>query len=492
MSDELVEDKPIGGRPAFGRDLTVGSIPRHLIAFAAPMLVGNLFQTLYSFINAFWVGKFLGGDALAAITVSFPVVFLLAALANGMCTASTILISQHFGAKDMGAVRRVVSNSTVFFSMLGLLLLVAGEMLAPTILRWMGTPAEVQDIASNYLRIFLMGVPLSIGFYAMRSMLQGIGDSKTPLYFLAVSLALTAVLDPVLMFGWIRIGPFRLPALGLDGTAWATNIAQATTLLALLAWLRKRKNLVAPYWGWRSFHWPTAWQTISIGAPAAAQQSLISLGMTFVMSIVNGFGAVATAAFGAGMRVDQLAFMPAFAIGLAVSPLSGQNIGAQKHHRVRGIFAWACLMSGSITAVVSIAVVVFARPILHLFVNDGPIMDRGADYLHTVAPCYVCLAIMFAAIGVINGSGHTLVATIISLVSQWVFRVPIAKMLSQYLGSVQGVWYAMGLSFAVSMVASLVYYLSGGWRKPVVRRHGAPAAPPPLPEEALAEETGEV
>jgi Na+-driven multidrug efflux pump len=231
--------------------------------------------------------------------------------------------------------------------------------------------------------------------------------------------------------------------------------------------------------------------TVYIGGPSAAQQSVISLGMTFVMGIVNGFGKDATAAFGAGMRVDQLAFMPAFAIGLAISPLAGQNIGANRTHRVRSIFRWGCLLSGGITLVVSLVVVLFARPILNVFVNakDETIIANGVNYLHTVAPLYVFFAIMFVSNGVINGSGHTLVTTIISLVSQWAIRVPVAEYLSRHMKSVQGVWYAMALSFGVSMIASLCYYLTGLWRRPVIRRR---PVPPPPPSEVLAEETAEV
>jgi putative MATE family efflux protein len=483
MTLDPSEDKPPGGRPSFGRDLTVGSIPRHLILFSLPMLAGNLFQTAYSFINAFWVGKRLGDQALAAVTVSFPVVFVLASLANGMTIASTILVSQHFGARDMASVKRVVRNSTVLFTVLGAVLLVVGEILAPQILRAMNTPPDVLPLAVEYLRIFLLGVPMSVGAYSARSLLQGIGDSTTPLYFLAGSVLLTAGLDPVLMFGWLG-----MPKLGLNGTAWASGIAQLLTVVALVGWLRKRGNPVAPRWGWRGFHWPTAWTTITIGLPSALQQSVVSMGMTFVMGIVSGFGTDALAAFGAAMRVDQLAFMPAFAFGLAISPLAGQNIGANRHHRVRSIFLWGCLLSGGITLAVSVLVVSLPRAILSLFINGGPVMDIGENYLRTVAPFYLFFAIMFVSNGIINGSGHTLVTTIISLLSQWAFRVPIAYYLARRLGSVQGVWYAMAISFGVSMFSSLGYYLTGLWRRPVIRRR------PPAPASSadlLGEETGE-
>ena len=467
---------------AFGRDLTVGSIPRHLIVFSLPMLAGSVLQTAYSIINAIWVGQFLGETAMAAITVSFPVVFVLIAIGAGLTLATNILISQHYGARDMAAVRRVVDSSIILIGLLSLALFVLGELMAPTILRAMDTPKDVLPLATHYLRIYLISLPLGFGLFLMRSMLQGIGDSTTPLYFLTFSVVLTAALDPVLMFGWLG-----LPALGLNGTAWASVIAQALALWALAATLRKRVNPVAPRLERRGFDWATTWTTIRIGFPAAVQQSLISVGMVFVISIVNSFGKSATAAFGLASRVDQLAFMPAMTFSLAISTLAGQNIGANRHHRIREIFLWGCLLSGGITLGASLLAVSLPRVLLRAFTGEAALIDLGANYLRIVGACYLFFAIMFVSNGIINGAGHTLVTTFISLLSLWVVRVPVAYWLSRRLGSVEGVWYAIALSFGVSMLSSLGYYLTGRWRRPVARRQVMPATPTAV----FGEETGE-
>lgn len=482
MMQEPGDDTPGDTGPAFGRDLTTGSIPRHLIVFSLPMLAGSALQTAYSFVNAIWVGHFLGTTALAAVTVSFPVVFVLIAVGAGLTLATSILISQHYGARDMPALRRVVDSSTVLIGVLSLALLAGGEFLAPQILRAMDTPPDVLPLAVDYLRIFLISLPMGFGLALTRSMLQGIGDSTTPLYYQGGSLLLTAALDPVLMFGWLG-----LPVLGLNGTAWATVIAQAIGLWALVARLRRRGNPVAPALGRRGFDWGTTWTTIRIGLPSAVQQSLISVGMVFVTGIVNGFGRDATAAFGAASRVDQLAFMPALTFSLAVSTLAGQNIGAERHHRVRQVFLWGCLLSGGITLAASLLAVSLPRAMLSIFTSDAGVIDLGAGYLRIVGSCYVFFAVMFVSNGVINGAGHTLVTTVVSLVSLWVVRVPLAYWLSRRLGRVEGVWYAIALSFGVSMLSSLGYYLTGRWRRPVARRRAAPATPAAL----FGEETGE-
>jgi putative MATE family efflux protein len=464
----------------FGRDLTTGSIPRHLVAFSLPMLAGSALQTAYSFINAIWVGQFLGKTALAAVTVSFPVVFVLIALAAGLTLATGILISQHFGARDTAAIRRVVNSSSVLITVMGMVLLVGGEVFTPQILRAMATPDDVLPMASGYMRIFLLSLPTTFGLFLTRSMLQGIGDSKTPLYYQSASVVLTAVLDPVLMFGWLG-----LPALGLDGTAWATLIAQGLGLVALVSMLRKRNNLVAPRIGLKDFDWPTTWTTIRIGIPAALQQALISVGMVFVTGIVNGFGENATAAFGAAIRLDQLAFMPALTLSMAVSTLAGQNIGAGRYDRVGRIFLWGCLLSGGFTVVASALVVTAPRVLLRIFTPDAAVIDMGADYLRIVGACYVFFAFMFVSNGIINGSGHTMVTTLISLLSLWIVRVPVAIGLSRSYG-IKGVWYAIAISFGVSMLANLAYYFSGHWRKAVVK-----VQLPPSPLSTFGEETGE-
>ena len=227
--------------------------------------------------------------------------------------------------------------------------------------------------------------------------------------------------------------------------------------------------------------------TIRIGIPSAVQQSLISVGMVFVTGIVNGFGETATAAFGAASRVDQLAFMPALTISMAIATLAGQNIGANRYHRVRWIFLWGCLLSGGMTLAASILVVALPRVLLRIFTGDQAIIGLGADYLRIVGACYVFFAFMFVSNGIINGAGHTLVTTVISLVSLWVVRVPVAYWLSRRWGSINGVWYAIAISFGVSMLSSLGYYLSGRWRRPVLK----PRAIPVTPAAVFGEETGE-
>jgi putative MATE family efflux protein len=468
----------------FGRDLTTGSIPRHLVAFSLPMLAGSALQIAYAFINSIWVGQYLGTSAAAAVTVSFPVVFVLIALGAGMTLATNILISQHYGARDHAGLRRVVQSSTLLVGALALALTVLGEIFTPNILAAMGTPDSVGPLAVHYLRIFLLSLPLAFATFLARAMLQGVGDSRTPLYFQAASVVANALLDPVLMFGWLG-----MPALGLNGTAWASVIAQVGGVAALFWHLHRTGNPVSPDWRRLRLDWPTTLGTIRIGLPSAAQQSLISIGMVFVTGLVNHFGETATAAFGFASRVDQIAFLPALTFSMAIATATGQNIGAGRLDRVRGIFFWGCALSGGATLLCSALAVTMPRMLLMMFTSEPAVLDLGVHYLRIVGASYVFFAIMFVGNGVINGSGHTLVTTAISLVSLWVVRVPVAWWLSQrVMGSVEGVWYAMALSFGVSMCCCLAYYASGRWKRAVIRR--LPAAPTTA-DSMLGDETGE-
>jgi putative MATE family efflux protein len=472
-------------RPS-GRDLTVGSIPRHLVLFSLPMLAGNALMVAYMFVNMFWVGNYLGTTALSVMTVTMPAFFFLVAICIGLTMSSTILISQYFGAKDMSGVRRVVGTSTVMLGAISICLMAVGEAVTPHLLRWMQTPPDVMGPAVVYMRIFLLSLPLGVGMALVRSMLQGTGDSRTPLYFQTGSVLLTALLDPVLMFGWPR--QLGVPAFGLNGTAYATIISQIVTLWALVAYLRRRGNLVAPSLRLRDFDWPTSVKTVTIGLPVAVQYGLISVGMVVVTGIVTSFGETSMAAFGIASRVDGLAFMPAMAFNMAISAMAGQNIGANRPDRVRQAFWWGCILSGGITILASIVAVVLPRSLLRIFIHEQAVIDLGVPYLRIVGSSYLFFAIMFVSNGIISGSGHTLVPMIITLLSLWVIRVPGAVWLSHKLGSVEGVWYAMAGSFALSMVLSVGYYSSGLWRR---GKAHPPRTMPPTSEEMFAEETAE-
>ncbi len=440
-------------------DLTVGSILQHLVRFSLPMLAGSIMQTAYSFINAIWVGKGLGEAAMAAVTIGFPVIFVLMAVAMGLTLGAGILVSQAFGAQDITAVRRAVQTSSMTVLAVTLMCVAAGELSASWVLRLMQTPPESFAMAESYLRVFLLTMPAMFGMFLVASLLRGVGDSRTPLVFQAISVVATIGLDPVLMFGWLGA-----PRLGLTGAAWATLIAQMGALVAMSWVMPKRNPLVTPNLLKPEFHWPTFRMLIRVGVPAMGQQVLFAAGLVVVVGLVNHFGVGVAAAYGAVSRLENITIMPAMTIGMAVSTLAGQNIGAGRFDRVRQVFLWGCILSLAVTGLAVGLVLLLPGLMLRLFLNDPAVVGYGVDYLRIVGWGYLALAVMFVANGIHNGAGHTLVVTIMSFVSLWMVRLPLSYWLSHRLDSPNGLWWGITASMSTGALLAVSYYLSGRWQ----------------------------
>jgi len=456
-------------------DFTRGSIPRHLISFSAPMLLGNLLQALYNTVDSVWVGQFLGPRALAAVSVGFPVIFALIALVMGISMATTVLVSQYYGARRGEDVVRTINNSLVLLTVLGGAVSVLGLVFRRPLLGLINTPPEIMDDAASYLGIYLTGlVPMFI-YNAAGAILRGLGDSRTPLKFLAYATGLNIILDPLFIFG---LGP--LPMMGVDGAALATVVAITFSALVSLRYLYVSSGLVRYRPGTFRLDWPLTRLTFRIGLPAGVQQVLVSLAAVAVSSLVNRFGPDVVAGFGAASRLDQFAFMPAMSVGLAVSALVGQNLGAGLVRRVHETVRWSVLVSGSITLVV--ALVAFFRPqaLMVLFTRDQAVLAEGSLYLRYLAFAYVPMALMFAVAGVIRGAGDTVPTMVLTLVSLWLVRVPLAAYLSTRTSlGVAGVWLAVAASPYVGLTLYYAYYRSGRWQARVVaRRHSGPEVGP--------------
>jgi putative MATE family efflux protein len=457
----------------FGKDLTEGSIPRHLLLFSIPMLAGNAMQIGYGVVNTIWVGHLVGENAVGAIGVSLPVLYVLFGFAMGMSIATTILVSQYYGAKDYRMVEKVAGNAFSLCLILSSLLTITALLSSDFLLRLMATPPENFAMASSYLRINLCALILFYLGILINFTLRGIGDTVKPLAFMAVGLGLNTILDPLFIGGF---GPF--PRWGLNGAAYATLVSQVFALAVAITYLNRKNHLIAFHPRKLALDARLTFLLFKIGLPSIVQQCLISIGNLFISTFVNSFGSTATNAFGAVGRVDMIVFMPALSMSMATSALTGQNLGARKTGRVKEIFRWGVLMTSSITILISLIVVFFSRPILMMFGlgNDAQVMNIGVMYLRIVGSCYIFFAIMFIANGVINGAGHTMITMIFSLLSQWLIRVPASWFLSGTFLGLTGIWIAVALSFAVSMTVSLIYYFSGKWKTSTVIK--APAVLP--------------
>jgi putative MATE family efflux protein len=428
------------------------------------MLAGNALQSGYSIINMIWVGNIVGENGLGATAISFPIMFIIIGLAAGATMATSVLVAQFYGAKDIEKMKRVVDNSMSIGLVFSIVLSMLGILFSNFLLGLMDTPAEIFPMASSYLKISLAGVILLYLMFTISSILRGIGDTVTPLMFMGAGVIGNALLDPLMIIG---IGPF--PRMGLNGAAWASVISQAFSLALILIYLKRKKHVVSVNFRKLTFDKHITWLIFKIGFPSMIQQSLVSIGQAFVTTYVNFFGASAIAAFGAAGRIDMVATMPAIAIGMAATALTGQNLGAKKPERVKEVFKSALLMGTAISGFVSLLAIAFPRLILSMFIHHEPVLEIGIMYLRIVAPCYFLYALMFVSTGIVNGAGQTMVTMVFSLLSLWVVRVPLAWFLSQHTSlGMTGIWIAMAAGFVVTSGISYLYYASGRWKKSVV------------------------
>lgn len=436
------------------------------------MFVGNALQALYNTVDSFWVGRYVGASALGAVSVSFPVMFAMVALIMGLTMATTTMVAQYRGAREEELMRRTVSNSLILIIILGAVSTVAGVALREDILRLMQTPPEILEPAAAYMGIIFLGLIPMFLYNVLSSVLRGLGDSQTPLRFLAYATVLNIILDPIFIIG---VGP--IPAMGIRGAAWATLIAQTLTAVLAIRYIVLNTDLISRD--------PREWRLIghlvqklfTIGIPAALQAVVVSFSQVVVATLVNTFGATVVAAFGAASRLDQFAFMPAMSIGLAVSALVGQNLGAGKQERVRDIVRFSSILTASITSAITIIALTTPTILIRLFTDDASVLEEGARYLRIVGLNYVPLALMFTITGVMRGAGDTMPSMIISFFTLWLVRVPAAWALSTALGwGPAGVWWAVVGSTTLGFLLNYLYYRTGNWkRKVITQRKPAPA-----------------
>lgn len=447
-------------------DFSEGSIAKHLFTFSLPMFLGNLLQALYNTVDSIWVGRFLGPASLGAVSVSFPIVFSLVALITGLTMASTVMVAQYYGAKDHNMVKKTVANTVIVLSLAAVIMTTVGIVFTPALLRLINTPADIFSEAVGYLRIYLTGMLFVFLYNGASGIMRGLGDSRTPLRFLFVATIANIILDPLLIFG---IGPF--PAMRIAGAAMATVIAQGIAFVLVVVYLWRAKDLLPDTKEQWKHDGHIIYDIFRIGLPSGIQQLLVSLGGMLITKFVNGYGTVATAAYGAAIRLDQFAIMPTMSVGLAVSALTGQNLGAGKEERVKDVVKAGLQLSLAITAIVSCIAVLYLRALFVLFTDDQAVLEVGTQYLRIVGLSYIAFAAMFVFTGVLRGAGDTIPTMFITLTSLWLVRIPLARLLSSIpaLG-VNGLWMGIAISPLVGLLVSYLYYRSGKWKNKGVAR----------------------
>ena len=436
------------------KDLTTGPEGKLILHFAVPMLIGNVFQQSYGIVDSVIVGRAIGKSALAAVGASFPILFLLIALSVGVTMGFSILISQYYGAKRMEWVRRAIDTAFVFVFFASLAITAAGLGLSRPALLLLKTPPELLAQGTTYLQIMFAGMLFLFGFATISAILRGLGDSKTPLYFLMFSTVLNIVLVAffVLACHW-----------GVAGSAWATVIAQAAACVMGAAHLNRSHAVLKLRWRKPAFDWHVFKRGLAIGLPTGVQQVLVATGMMALARLVNAFGTDAIAAFTVAGRLDAFAVMPAMNLSAAVSTFTGQNLGAGKLERVKHGLKAALLIAGAFSAATTFSVVFFGRPLVALFNADPNVAAIGARYLLIVGGFYVVFSSMFVLTGVLRGAGDTMVPMFITILSLWLIRIPVSTWLAGRIGT-DGIWWGVPIAWGVGLALSAGYYATGRWK----------------------------
>lgn len=445
------------------RDLTVGPVAKTLFAFALPSLGVNILQSANGSINAIFVGRFLGEEALAATSNAGMIMFLMFATLFGFSMATTILIGQAMGRGDITDVRRTIGSAMGMFAIAGVATAAIGWIFAPELLRVLATPADAFPLALSYLRVIFVGMPMSFLMILLSSSLRGVGDAVTPLRNTLLNVALDIVLNPVFILG---LGP--IPAMGIAGSALATLIAGLISVTVLIHRIYAKDptiRLRGPELRWLIPDRQHMKPILAKGFPMGLSMIIMAGSALVMIGLINRAGVDTTAAFGVINQLWSYVQMPAVAVGSAVSAMAAQNIGAGKWDRINRI-AWAGVgINMAMTAALILLITLFARPLLTLFLpGSSPAIPIAIHINHIAGWSLIVMGVSMVIGSVMRANGAVVVPLLILIFGSVVVRFTIGFTLFPSMG-VDAVWLSMISAGLTSALLSMGYYLQGGWKK---------------------------
>jgi putative MATE family efflux protein len=445
------------------RNLTEGPIGKTLIAFALPTLGSNILQSLNGSINAVWVGRFLGEDALAATSNANIIMFLMFGAVFGFGMAATIIVGQNWGRRDADAARRAFGSAIGLVIAAAIVVAILGLVFVDDILRLLATPASAFGLADAYLSVIFAGLPASMVLVLLFMGLRGTGDSLTPLWFMGLSVTLDAGLNPLLILG---LGPF--PRMGIAGSATATLVAGVVTVTALALYIHLRGlplRLKGPELAYLIPDRVLAGRIIAKGLPIGAQMLVISGAGLAMVGLVNRNGVETTAAYGVVQQVWTYVQMPAMAVGAAVSAMAAQNIGAGRWDRVGRITRDGLLINFGLTGSIVVLALLFDRAILGLFLPSASRALPIAEHISLIATWgFVLFGGTMVLFGTVRANGAVWGPLAILFLSLFAVRLGSVYALRPVLG-VDALWWSFPIGSVATVAFAAAYYLHGGWRR---------------------------
>lgn len=435
--------------------LTEGVIWKKIVGFAIPLFLGNLFQQLYNTADSLIVGNFLGSDALAAVSSSGSLIFLLVGFFNGIAVGAGVVIARYFGARRQQELQDAIHTTVGFGIISGVLLTVIGLIMAPKILIWMKTPTDVLPNSILYFRVYFLGSLAFVLYNNFVGIMQAVGDSRHPLYYLIVSSVLNIVLD------LIFVGVFRF---GVGAAALATIISQfASAGLCLYRLTRKSPEEYRVHIRKIRLHKKMLRQIISNGLPTGIQNSVISIANVVVQSNINSFGKMAVAGCGAYSKIEGFGFLPITCFSMSLTTFISQNLGAKKLDRVKKGAKFGVLTSLILAEMVGI-IIYFAIPVLISGFNSDPgVISFGVRQAHTVTLFYFLLAYSHCMAGLFRGAGKAVVPMCVMLVCWCIIRVIYITVATYFIPEIEVVFWAYPLTWMLSSISFTIYYLKSNW-----------------------------
>lgn len=448
------------------KNLTEGKPLKLLFFFSLPMLMGNLFQQLYNMVDSMVVGNFVGADALASVGASFPVVFLAVALASGLSMGCNVVISQLFGAGRIREMKTTISTALISQFALSIVITIVGELIAPLVLRLLKTPENILGDSLIYLQIYFGGLVFLFIYNTLNGIFNALGDSKAPLYFLMLSTLTNIVLDLTFVIKF---------HMGVAGVAWATLIAQGICAVLSLITLMHRIKHLADEPGHEQegkrpiFHFTAVERIAKIGVPSMIQQSIVSVSMLLMQSLVNSFGPSYIAGYTAATKIDSLAMLPNMNFSNAMSSYTAQNIGAGKESRVKEGYKANIFMVVVFSLALTLCIFLFGSTLMNLFMDSASnveVLNYGIAYMRVVSSFYILMGIMFTSNGLLRGAGDMKFFMASSLFNL-LCRIAVAYVLAPHIGSIAIAW-SIPIGWLVGGAISFLRFRSGKWKNSAI------------------------
>lgn len=436
------------------KNMTEGSIKKNIITFAIPIFFSQLFQTLYNSADSAIVGKYLGEEALAAVSSSGNLIFMITSFFIGTSMGAGVIISRYFGAKDYERMSKAIHTNVAFGLIAGIVLTIFGIAATPTLLRWMNTDEAIMPEAVTYFRYYFMGAVAVVMYNVLTGIMNAVGDSKRPLIYLIISSVINIILD------YLFIGVFKW---GVGMAAVATTISQGVSVILCVLYLVKKDKIYRLEFSKIRITGSVFKEIITVGIPTGVQNSVIGLANVIVQSNINSFGHVATAGYGAYIKIEAFAFLPITCFSMAMSTFISQNLGAGEKERARAGARFGIITSVTLAEIVGVVIWLLVPEFMRAFTNAPEVIEYGITQGRTEALFYMFLAYTHCIAGVLRGAGRAVVPMVVMLSVWCVFRIILITVAMKLRHDIRLIYIIYPITWFISSVIFFIYYIKSNW-----------------------------